>query len=624
MFLQKIILKNVAPIGNLELTFDENQITVLSAINGKGKTTLLSYIADAFFEIARVAGFQDVFLDNTKYYRVTSPLNILGDESFSIVYIRFINQGKEIDYIEAVGSFNQEMYDEAIFLPKKINFSILEGEIKQRNSYKAAIVEQATAIEIFKKNIMTYFPHDRLEVPVWMNDIEYRKHRFNSKARFNNELGKNIEVRIISDEIVNWILDIVLDHKIYGKQTIGQQLNSILYIDNPIKSRATLILEMLNKLIKKILCQKLTDDEQKNCRFGVGQRDRGQARLSIVKTNSFGAIESFVPSIFHLSSGEISLLMLFAEIIKQYDTYPLDKNSLNLSEIAGVVLIDEIDKHLHIHLQQETLPELIALFPNLQFIVSSHSPFFALGISQAESLKSRIRLIELPVGNELSLDEYTEVKIAYEALMGTKLHQADIEKHLATEASKPAFFVEGRIDIDILNTAWEKLYPNVEMPFSLVSGHGKGYLNKLFSDEIYKTDEQRLFFGLFDFDEAYNNWNGLKKTKGWELIEVDDKKSLTLCCENAFLMLLPIPDFRKQYASQDLAGESRMTIEHLFTDKDLDGFYKIKNLPGGASIIEIINKNGFAEKIKSLDADSFLNFKPLFEKVSEIIRIHLK
>lgn len=41
----------------------------------------------------------------------------------------------------------------------------------------------------------------------------------------------------------------------------------------------------------------------------------------------------------------------------------------------GIVLIDEVETHLHLRLQKTILPMLTALFPNIQFIVTSHSPF---------------------------------------------------------------------------------------------------------------------------------------------------------------------------------------------------------------------------------------------------------
>ena len=43
--------------------------------------------------------------------------------------------------------------------------------------------------------------------------------------------------------------------------------------------------------------------------------------------------------------------------------------------LPGIVIIDEIDVHLHLELQKSILPFLTTFFPNIQFIVTSHSPF---------------------------------------------------------------------------------------------------------------------------------------------------------------------------------------------------------------------------------------------------------
>ena len=43
--------------------------------------------------------------------------------------------------------------------------------------------------------------------------------------------------------------------------------------------------------------------------------------------------------------------------------------------MEGIVLIDEIETHLHVELQKQIVPILTELFPNIQFIMTTHSPF---------------------------------------------------------------------------------------------------------------------------------------------------------------------------------------------------------------------------------------------------------
>ena len=44
-------------------------------------------------------------------------------------------------------------------------------------------------------------------------------------------------------------------------------------------------------------------------------------------------------------------------------------------DLEGIVLIDEIGTHLHVELQKQIVPILTELFPNIQFIMTTHSPF---------------------------------------------------------------------------------------------------------------------------------------------------------------------------------------------------------------------------------------------------------
>lgn len=44
-------------------------------------------------------------------------------------------------------------------------------------------------------------------------------------------------------------------------------------------------------------------------------------------------------------------------------------------DVEGLVLIDEIESHLHVELQKNIVPILMHLFPNIQFVFTTHSPF---------------------------------------------------------------------------------------------------------------------------------------------------------------------------------------------------------------------------------------------------------
>lgn len=80
-----------------------------------------------------------------------------------------------------------------------------------------------------------------------------------------------------------------------------------------------------------------------------------------------------------MSAGQAILFNMFLSIIRHADTQDTNK-SIELEHIEGIVLIDEIDAHIHSDLQYEVLPRLLELFPRIQFILTSHAPIFVLGM----------------------------------------------------------------------------------------------------------------------------------------------------------------------------------------------------------------------------------------------------
>lgn len=67
-------------------------------------------------------------------------------------------------------------------------------------------------------------------------------------------------------------------------------------------------------------------------------------------------------------------------------------------EADGVVLIDEVDLHLHPTWQREIGPRLRQVFPRVQFVVSSHSPFIAQAASRDGLFVLRAASRDAPVG----------------------------------------------------------------------------------------------------------------------------------------------------------------------------------------------------------------------------------
>lgn len=81
-----------------------------------------------------------------------------------------------------------------------------------------------------------------------------------------------------------------------------------------------------------------------------------------------------------LSAGYSAALDIISDLIfKMQGTDKL----VDVYDKEGIVLIDEVETHLHLELQRQILPLLTSVFPNIQFIVSTHSPFVLSSVKDA-------------------------------------------------------------------------------------------------------------------------------------------------------------------------------------------------------------------------------------------------
>lgn len=79
-----------------------------------------------------------------------------------------------------------------------------------------------------------------------------------------------------------------------------------------------------------------------------------------------------------LSDGYSAILDILSELMLRMGIDPI-----KIYDVEGIVLIDEIETHLHIELQKKILPFLAKVFPKIQFIVTTHSPFVLSSISNS-------------------------------------------------------------------------------------------------------------------------------------------------------------------------------------------------------------------------------------------------
>lgn len=151
-----------------------------------------------------------------------------------------------------------------------------------------------------------------------------------------------------------------------------------------------------------------------------------------------------------VSDGFAAVLDIVADLILKMQ----DDNSLTRSyQKEGIVLIDEIETHLHLALQKVIMPLLTKVFPNIQFIITTHSPFV---------LSSMPNAVAYDLEHQEVLDNLTEY--SYESLaegyFGVRTQSSYAEMQLETFKkllAKEELSDADKIEIKQLKSDFEKI-----------------------------------------------------------------------------------------------------------------------------------------------------------------------
>ena len=124
--------------------------------------------------------------------------------------------------------------------------------------------------------------------------------------------------------------------------------------------------KILLKAIKEAILGLLNDDNIFTDIYS--DRSRKKDYRLIFEKNNGEKIEAN-----QLSSGQKSLFVLVSDLARRLSlANPLSKNPLQDGQ--GIVLIDEIDLHLHPRWQRKVIGKLQTIFPKIQWVITTHSP----------------------------------------------------------------------------------------------------------------------------------------------------------------------------------------------------------------------------------------------------------
>ena len=312
-----IELHNFRLFDNIQVKFDDT-LTVLIGENGAGKTALLESIAKALM----------FYTKNIRNNTVTSK--------FSSIYAPTdIRYGKSEMQTNLTLSYQKELY---------------KWDITQNDLKKNAVLTPLDSLNRFIDAVQLSINEQLSIVAFYQNSRLYTNGQSPSpkttQAKTYTALDNALEGGTLSFKtFVEWY---IWQEQI--EQFDKTQTNTVL---NTVRTAICAILnDDMGDLYKQIY---IDPTEFNNPRLII---EKGKDKIEVNQ----------------LSSGEKSLLVLVSDLARRLAlANPLSKNPLK--EGQGIVLVDEIDLHLHPRWQRAVIPKLLSIFPKIQWVITTHSPF---------------------------------------------------------------------------------------------------------------------------------------------------------------------------------------------------------------------------------------------------------
>lgn len=317
-------------------------------------------------------------------------------------------------------------------------------------------------------------------------------------------------------------------------------------------------------------------------------------------------------TIAHFSDGQFQSVYIYS-IVELFK----DRNC--------ITLLDEPDSFLHPEWQFDFLKQVFEITDTTaksnHVLMSSHS-----AVTLIPHDKKKIKFFDLK-GNQANCYDLPK-SVAINKLSADLIKYSEQEQLLSIINAiqieyKPVLFTEGSTDPVILKEAWYKLY-DVEMPFIPFYAFSCTYIKQLLTDNRIHTEMGGLpIFALFDFDKAYDQWNGLNGT----VSETDPLKGMIKKWAEgeSYALMLPVPanaDIQKQVirnttTGETYGGDSCCEIEHLFYGLDATkNYYQQEPCVGGTKIVFKSDgeKTAFAKDVvPTLSSACFEVFRSMFE-----------
>lgn len=461
MYIYKVNYQNVGPLKNVNIEFPFNnglpQPLILVGENGSGKSLFLSNIIDSMYEVANQI-FENATVTsgaNSHYfYKISQNTEVQIGQPYMSSYIKYVEGDDKLEYLTKFGKkeFNEWTMETGIN-----DCSLTWRDVNDNDKHLTS--DEKILTKLFNNNICCYFSPNRYARPSWLSEHyfhikeEQKEQSFNLKNKYSKKLYNPITVENSVYENISWLLDIIMDSRLdideireYNQSNghVEKKYSIPYYINQHDFSLLKIARQNIEVVLSEIL--------GKTVYLRTNYRNSGIERIYVVDKNERVVLKS----LNSLSTGQMALFNIFSNIVRYADSNDLNK-SIKLEEIKGIVIIDEIDLHLHSNLQNETLPKLLKKFPKIQFIITSHSPLFILGMEKIFGSEN-FQIRELPNNQIILSEEFSQFNLAYAMLKESKKYREEMKAIKENQESTfPLIITEGCSDWIHIKNALDKL-----------------------------------------------------------------------------------------------------------------------------------------------------------------------
>lgn len=468
MYIKRVRIVNYGPIDRLdiELPFesDKPKPVVLVGENGSGKSIALSHIVNGLVSAKDAIYPKSPEVEQNTVYKLRSGSYIKLGNDYCFSRVDF-EEGLYIEEL-VLDRVKREYPDQSLTASDNMadawNRMSPESWDHLHSNFREKKIDTK---ELWSKRCVLFFPPNRFEDPAWLNAENLTAHAtYMDTPRIEGGTDRRLIIYSSLRENQSWLFNIIFDRALefsYRPIRAPEDPSRVVGIRPEHSGIASGIFEVTLEIVRKVMREK--DDAQ----FRIGGR--------LNRTLSVYAKPALLSPVFQLSSGETAVLNVFLSILRDYDLSdaPLTK----AEDVRGVVIVDEVDLHLHAIHQYEVLPSLIRMFPNVQFIVTTHSPLFVLGMNKIFGEQGFV-IHRLPSGAQIIPEEFSEFESAYKAFRKTSRFTDDIRTAIE-DAKKPIVIMEGATDIEYVTTAASllELAPLLEK-VDLLNGKSESELKK--------------------------------------------------------------------------------------------------------------------------------------------------